>query len=1058
MSIFNFTKKDDACTLLTPVEGEKSKRYTCFREILKNNYTALHGIADIEEAYHGGKPFTLEWVRAKCREIFSAVGIIISSFEVMSGKAAPTLIQARDTLKKTIEEELKAEFEFLSHDLILPLEKITTAQMKRMTGSKAGNLGLIRNHLGMPVPDGFAITAYAFSTFMDANHLTEVVADALEGLSVDTGEQTGTVSRRIQEMIMAATLPKALETEMMRAYAEVEKKAGPVVHMAVRSSAIREDTEASFAGQYSTELNVTKANLLSAYKKVIAGKYSPRAISYRMHHGLGDRETPMCVAAIVMLDPKASGVLYTRNPADPGSDAVKINCVSGLGEYLVDGSGSPDIFLVDRANPIILEKHISLKEFRMVNQKGGGIDLESMPDSEKELPAIDEDTVFQLREYGLKLEEYFKSPQDVEWAVDKKGKLFILQSRPLNIINTQFSEEAIQVDETEHQVLVSGGKTASSGVAMGPVFVIGPETCLTDIPKDSILVTKTAAARYAEVIGRAKGIITDMGGITSHLASVAREFEIPMLVDTKTATSVLRDQDTVTLYADVKKVYTGLVPTLEAQIKRVKRTMFESPAYQKTRKALDLISPLHLTDPKSSSFKAESCQSIHDIIRFTHELSMKQMFAFGETAGGMTSVKLTANLPMSFYLIDVGGGLKPGLTDCDAVEVDSVTSIPFQAVWKGFIHPGITWSGGINFNMGDFFTLMAGGATREMPGTAPSYVLIAQDYMNMSARFGYHFATIDTLCSEKVNQNYITLQFSGGVGTYDRRSLRIIFLGKVLKRLGFDVTLKGDLLDANLRRYDRAQSEEKLDQLARLLACSRLLDMAITGEQQIMEMTESFFRQEYHLLEKKPKDEPKEMYIHAGNWTEIESEGSQTCTQDGSLWGNSVTSGFTKFMGRIFGSTYQEFLDNIGAYHYFPLAVAKNSDIRNGSASVRVKASAGTIDRAGGLAFGIRDVCNYFVFRINAIENNVALFEFDKAKRYLRGTIKKKINTDEWYQLRVDIEGAKIKGYVNNEMILGYEAEKPVTGYIGLWTKADSTSSFENLQIQSGKDVRHIEF
>lgn len=1061
MGIFNiFKKKEDACTILTPVEGVQAKRYTCFREILKNNYTALHGIADIEAAYHSGKPFTLEWVRIKCREIFLAVSQIISSFEDMSGKDMPSLSKARDAIKHSIEEELKAEFEFLTQDRVLPLEKIISSEMKRMTGNKAGNLALIRNHLNMPVPDGFSITAYAFKTFMDENRLTEVIADAMEELAVDSGGKTDALSKKIQEMILIAEIPQSLAKEMMEAYAKIEKQFGAEVHMAVRSSAIREDTEASFAGQYSTELNVTKSNLLNAYKKVIAGKYSPRALSYRMHHGLGDQETPMCAAVIVMLDPSASGVMYTRNPAEPGADVLKVNAVSGLGEYLVDGSGSPDIFMVDREHPVIVESHISNKEFRMVNLKDGGIDLEAMPESERQTPAIDEKTVFQLREYGLKLEAYFGSPQDVEWAVDKKGKLYILQSRPLNIISTYAKEAEIAVDETEHPVLVSGGKTASSGVAMGKVFVIGPETRLADIPQNAIVIAKTAAARFAEVIGRAKGIITDMGGITSHLASVAREFEIPMLVDLKTATSVLKDGDTVTLYADAKKVFSGLVPALEAQIKRVKRTMFESPVYQKTRKVLDQISPLHLTDPKSPLFKPESCKSIHDIVRFTHELSMKKMFDFGESAGkrGMTSVKLNANLPMQFYLIDVGGGLKFGLSDCDAIDVESVTSIPFKAVWKGFTHPGITWSGGMNVNMGDLFTLMAGGATQQMPGTAPSYVLIAQDYMNMSARFGYHFATIDTLCSEKVNQNYITLQFSGGVGTYDRRSMRVVFLGKVLKQLGFDVTLKGDLLDASLRRYDRTSSEEKLDQMARLLACSRLLDMAISSQEQITEMTESFFRQEYHLLEKKQEGEPEGMYIHTGQWTTAEVDNSKICIQDGSQWGNAVTSGFTSFMGRIFGSSYQEFLDNIGAYHYFPLAVAKDSEIENGSASVRIKADAGTIDRAGGLAFGIRDVCNYFVFRINAIENNVALFEFDKAKRYLRGTIKKNIDTGQWYQVRVDIEGTKIKAYVENEMVLGYDAQKPVTGFIGLWTKADSTSSFDNFLIQSRKKLFRVEF
>ncbi|RJP56248.1 MAG: pyruvate, phosphate dikinase [Deltaproteobacteria bacterium] len=1060
LNLFNFFKKEDACTLLTPLEGKQAERYRHFRELLKNNYLALHLIADLEEACYGGKPFTLHWVRMKYQKLFEAISNIISSFEGLSKKDISSLIRARDVIGNAINEEFRPEFEFLSKDIVIPFDALTSAEMKKMTGSKAGNLALIRNVLGLPVPDGFVVTAYAFQKFMDANGLNEPVAEALEEMSVESGEEIERVSRKIIDMIMQSPVPSEIEEALINAYAALEQKTVPGVHIAVRSSAIGEDTEASFAGQYSTELNVTKDHIIHAYKTVIASKYSARAISYRTHYGLDDRETPMCVAGIVMLNPKASGVLYTKNPTEPFSDAVKINAVLGLGEYLVDGSASPDVFVADKKRNIILEKHIGSKEFRMVNLSGGGIDLEKIPESERQIPAIDDSILFQLRDFGLKLEEYFGNPQDVEWAVDKNGKLFILQSRPLNITDTKASEEKIEVNEAEYPVLISSGKAASPGVAIGNVFIVAPDIALKDIPAYSILVAKTASPSYAEAIGRLRGIITDMGSTTSHLASVAREFGVPMLADTKNATSVLANQDTVTFYADITKVWQGAVQSLEKHVKPAKRPMFESPVYQKTRKILDHITPLHLTDPKSPSFTPEGCNSIHDIIRFTHEESMKQMFSFGETTGkGMTSVKLTANLPMFFYLIDIGGGLKFGLSTCDVVTPDSVESIPFKAVWKGFTHPGITWSGAINLSMGNFMTLMASGATAgEMPGATPSYVLIAQDYMNMSARFGYHFATIDTLCTEDSNQNYITLQFSGGVGTYYRRSLRINFLGNVLKRLGFEVSLKGDLLDAALMRYDKAATEEKLDQLARLLACSRLLDMAISGQEQVGEMAESFFRQEYNFLERKQENDPKELYVHTGFWKTVKEKDHIRCIQDGAKWGNALTSGVSKLMGKMFGDSYQEFLDNIDAYHYFPFAIAKNSEISDGSASVLVNAASGSIDRAGGLAFGIKDVCNYFVFRINALEDNVILFEFDKCKRYQRKSFKKKINAGEWYLLKVEITGNTFKGFVNDELLMEYEAQRTLSGYIGLWTKADSVTHFENLQIQSEQTVRTIEF
>jgi pyruvate,water dikinase len=138
-------------------------------------------------------------------------------------------------------------------------------------------------------------------------------------------------------------------------------------------------------------------------------------------------------------------------------------------------------------------------------------------------------------------------------------------------------------------------------------------------------------------------------------------------------------------------------------------------------------------------------------------------------------------------------------------------------------------------------------------------------------------------------------------------------------------------------------------------------------------------------------------------------------------------------------------LDNIGAYYYFPLAIAKNSEMADGAAEVQVKALKGNIDRAGGLALGIKNAGNYFVLRINALEDNVILFEYVNNKRFQRASINMKIEPNHWYKLKVEVEGSQIKGYVEEEAVLEYRSDKPVQGYVGLWTKADSVTAFRNL-------------
>jgi pyruvate, water dikinase len=320
--------------------------------------------------------------------------------------------------------------------------------------------------------------------------------------------------------------------------------------------------------------------------------------------------------------------------------------------------------------------------------------------------------------------------------------------------------------------------------------------------------------------------------------------------------------------------------------------------------------------------------------------------------------------------------------------------------------------------------------------------------MNFNARSGYHFATVDSLCGEDANQNYVTLQFAGGVGSYYGKSLRIRFLGDILRRLGFAVQVKGDLIEASLGRMDRKSMEAALDQLGRLLGTSRLMDMGIANPEEIPKLTESFFKEDYNFLERKRPDEPPDFYVNTGHWRQTESDGRRVCLSDGSQYATWVSSRAAGLMGRFVGSRYQEFLDNIGAYYYFPLAVRKGSHLNEGAVSARVRLIAGLIDQAGGIAFGIRDVGNYFVFRINALENNAIIFEFRHSKRFQLATVDIPIFSNRWYDLKAETAGSHVKAYLDGKLLMDYEANRTMEGYLGLWTKADSVTEFESLIVE----------
>ena len=203
-----------------------------------------------------------------------------------------------------------------SDGMVLPFEALKP-DMARAGGGKATNLATIRNLLGIPIPEGFVITAHAFERFIEESGVAKSIDEMLAEITPEMTEEMEAKCKAIQEMVLNAEVPPAIADEILWAYAVLEAKNRKNVRIAMRSSAVGEDTEASFAGQYITVLNVTKDNLLDAYKAVLASKYSPRAILYRLSYGLDDRDTPMGVAGIVMVDSRASGVLYTVDPSNP---------------------------------------------------------------------------------------------------------------------------------------------------------------------------------------------------------------------------------------------------------------------------------------------------------------------------------------------------------------------------------------------------------------------------------------------------------------------------------------------------------------------------------------------------------------------------------------------------------------------------------------------------------------------------------------------------------------------------------------------------------------------
>ncbi len=849
---FDLFKKSKIGDRISPDESIFKRKYECFRRILISNNRALEIITDLEHVFYRDKPFTLAYVLIRSEILIGEVYSIVEDLNALSGGEYPRLFDAAENIGTTILKDLEQKKKIDKTNLILPLEMLSRDNMAEV-GGKAANLGEVYNRVSLPVPQGFAVTAYACQHFLDHNDLSKLIDSKLRGLDVNDTETLMKISPEIQSLILNAELPDDLKRELRNAAIELKHKLGSDIRLAVRSSATSEDSEASFAGQHSTVLNVTEKNLVHAYKEVVSSTFNSRALYYRRSRGYLDQDVIMSVACIIMVDAQVGGVMYTVDPNDSRHAVIMISAVWGLGVSAVDGSTDTDFYQVDKQNRQIEKSKIATKGTICKTDAEGGTKDEAVSDDLKDKACLEPEQIKTLVDYGLKLESHYGVALDIEWAIDRQNRLYILQARPLKkslkFIPAETSPDVTEKELADHPVLIKGGASASEGTASGLAYVLKSDHNLYDIPKGAILIAHQTSPRYVPVMGRARAIVTDVGSVTGHMASVAREFQVPTLVGTHNATSLIEHSDEITVDATNRIVYKGRVEKLLKEKKAI-NPMKGSPTYKASQAALKKIAPLNLLDPKQDNFNPDSCRTIHDIIRFAHEMSMRKMFWISDDIKSKENIaiRLYTSLPLSIYVIDLGGGLSIGHEAREAQKED-VISVPFKALLNGMTHKDIEWSGDIGINWGGFASIVAESVFRDplkegrMGG--PNYAVISGEYLNFNSRLGYHFATIDTYCGPVVNDNYITFYFKGGAADIGRRSRRATLISLILKKLLFKVEQKGDMVRGELKKFDQALIEEKLDMIGRLLGSVRLLDMVLSDDGQIDWYVEEFFKGNY---------------------------------------------------------------------------------------------------------------------------------------------------------------------------------------------------------------------
>ncbi len=445
-----------------------------------------------------------------------------------------------------------------------------------LVGGKSSSLGELTSATNVPVPYGFATTAAGYRYFMTETGLDKQIKEMLEELTdVEDPVQLRMVTAKIREAVCAAPMPKDLAESIRKGYEELGQKVGesdPFV--AVRSSATAEDLpDASFAGQQDTYLNVRGADMvIQKVKECYASTFTDRATYYRTKKGFDHLEVALSAAIQMMVFSKSAGVMFTVDLVTGDDSTITIEGAWGLGEYVVQGTVTPDNFRVKKDDLSIVSTMVNTKPIQLVRKAGGDCEELPVPEDLQKVQVLTEEQIKELASYAKAIEKHYGCYMDMEWGVDERNdKIWLLQARPETVWSKKNKEkkpstEGETMEVTSERVVVVKGLPASPGKAAGKAHVILDPSRIDEFKEGEILVTTMTAPDWVPAMKKAKAIVTDAGGMTCHASIVSRELGIPCIVGTKSrsteATTTIHDGADITVDATNGVVYEGYVEDL----------------------------------------------------------------------------------------------------------------------------------------------------------------------------------------------------------------------------------------------------------------------------------------------------------------------------------------------------------------------------------------------------------------------------------------------------------------------------------------------------------------
>ncbi len=381
------------------------RRARILRRFLAANSELMELMADLETDLSHLEPGESR-IRQPILRLLEGSLLLAENLNLLTGDKNRALYDAHRTIEKAVRDHIRTSSPSAGQPLQIPLEKASTGRIREV-GGKAARLGELRVVMPETVPPGFVISTSAYRLLLERNDLHEPIRKLLKDLNFVTErdlfrERTAA----IRSLVEASPIPR----EVAEAIADgiMQFPLPWPSSWAVRSSAVGEDGRLSFAGQFDSLLNVPRDELQDAYKKVIASRFTDRAVLYRLAGGFTEVDTPMAVLFLPMLDARSAGVLYTRLPGDESADSTMVNSVHGLADQLVQGRALADVFTVSRSRPWeVVEQHLAARPNMLTSAVDDDAEPRAAPSESDEGSSLVGEDLRLLVETGLKVERHF---------------------------------------------------------------------------------------------------------------------------------------------------------------------------------------------------------------------------------------------------------------------------------------------------------------------------------------------------------------------------------------------------------------------------------------------------------------------------------------------------------------------------------------------------------------------------------------------------------------------------------------------------------------------------